>query len=383
MATSATPAAGQTAVNPQPQTTSQAPGGPFIRYSEEGYALMYDQTGVALGGSATNPLVAAPGYARRFRVKVNASGGVNGTHTVAINADAPWNVVQQVVLYDPSGTQLIQGGGYEILHLVNKYGGQNGLESYADTSNWPSYSAPSVGTAGTGNFVFNSGLPLEAAKGYGCISMANASQLPKIQWTLGTSAALFSVAPGTLPTVEIKVGLEYYWLPLNSSIEPPGLGSTLQWNQQTGNPGIGSASNLSVTFPRLGGYITTIILVLRDSTGARIDEYPDPISLYLDGVPIAAQKPLGDVEDDMSNIFQYASGFGRETGVLVFTRKTSLNQISNGLLDTGEGYLSTNPGTSVQIQGTWGTISNAPASMEIIAGQFVPSGAMLTGLLES
>jgi hypothetical protein len=372
------------AVNPQPQTTGQAAGGPFIRYSEEGYILMYDSTGNKFGGSVTQPLVSAPGYVRRFRVYINATGGVNGTNTVTAGADAPYNSVQQVLLFDPSGTQLIQGGGYEILHLVNKYGGQNGLWAYGDPNSLPSYSAVSTGSSGTGNFTFSSSLPLEAAKGYGTISMANASQLPKIQFTLGSSASVYgTTSPGTVPTVEVKVGAEYYWLPLQSQIQPPGLGSTLQWNQQTGNPPVGSATNLSVTFPRMGGYITTIIVVLRDSTGARIDQFPNPLSLYLDGVPIAAQKPIADIYDDMANQFQLASGFLRETGVLVFTRKDSLNQIVMGLLDTGEGYLSTNPGTSIQIQGTWGTISNAPAQLEIIAGQFVPSGAMLTGLLEN
>lgn len=303
--------------------------------------------------------------------------------TVAANADAPYNVIQQVLFVDPSGTQLVQGGGYEIFHLVNKYGGQNGLWQFADPASLPTYSAPSVGASGTGDFEFSSSLPLEAAKGYGTISMANASQLPKVQFTLAPSSSVYSTAPGTLPSMEIKMGLEYYWLPLNSTIEPPGIGSTLQWNQQTGFPSIGSGTNLSVNFPRLGGYITTIILVLRDSTGARIDAFPNPISLYLDGVPIAAQKPLADVEDDMSNQFQFDSSNGRETGVLVFTRKTSLSQTSLGLFDTGEGYLSTNPGTSVQVQGTWGTIANAPAQLTILAGQFVPSGAMLRGILEA
>ena len=79
------------AVNPQPQTTGQQEGGPFIRYTEEGYALMYDQTAVAFGGAVTAPLVAAPGYARRFRVTINATGGVNGTTTVAAAADAPFS----------------------------------------------------------------------------------------------------------------------------------------------------------------------------------------------------------------------------------------------------------------------------------------------------
>ncbi len=377
----ATAAAAQ-AVNPKPQTTQQPAGGPFIRYSEEGYLPQYDVTGVKFGGQISQPLVSAPGYARRFRMKFIASGGVNGTVTVAAAADAPWNAIQQVLLFDPSGTQLIQGGGYSIFHLVNKYGGQHGLQAYADPAALPSFSAVSVGSSGTGDFTFASSLPLEAAKGYGVISMANASQLPKIQLNFASASSVYTTAPGTPPTIEAKVGVEYYWLPLNSAIEPPGLGSTMQWNEQTGNPSIGSASNVYVTFPQLGGFISTIILVLRDSTGARIDEFPDPLSLYLDGVPIAANKPLSDVEDDMANQFQLATGFLRETGVLVFTRKTSLNQMSLGLADTGEGYLSTNPGTSVQVQGTWGTISNAPASLTIIAGQFVPSGPMLQGLLE-
>lgn len=376
-------AAAAQAVNPQPQTTGQQPGGPFIRYSEEGYKQMYTVSGQSFGAQINNPLVSAPGYARRFRVRITASGGVNGTVTVAANADAPYNVVQQVLMFDPSGTQIIQGGGYNVFHLINKYGGQNGLWDYGDPGNLPNYSPVSTGSTGTGDFELSAALPLEAAKGYGVISMANASQLPTISMTLAASGTVYSTAPGTLPTIKTVVGLDYYWLPLDSTIEPPGLGSTMQWNQQTAQPSIASGSNQEVNVPRLGGYISTFILVLRDSTGARIDAFPDPISFYLDGVPIASQKPLADVEDDMANEFQLASGFLRETGVLVFTRKTSLAQVQMGLLDTGEGYLSSNPGTAVHIQGTWGTIANSPAQLTVLAGQFVPSGPMLQGLLEA
>ncbi len=337
------------AVNPQPQTTAQGPGGPFIRYSEEGYKPMYSASGVAFGGQINNAVVSAPGYARRFRVRVTAAGGVNGTVTVAAAADAPYSAIQQVLMSDPSGTQLIQGAGYNIFKLGNKYGGQNGLWGYSDPASLPNNTAVSVGSSGTGDFVFASTLPLEAAKGYGTISMASASKLPSITMTLAGSSAVYCTAPGTLPTNTVKVGLDYYWLPLNSAIEPPGLGSTMQWNQKTANPGIGSGSDQAVTVPDLGGYISTFILVLRDSTGARIDAFPDPFSFYLDGVPIASLKPLADIEDDMANQFQLASGFLRETGVLVFTRKTSLNQVILGLLDSGEGYLSSNPGTDVRL----------------------------------
>jgi hypothetical protein len=344
---------------------------------------MYTVPGLAFGGQINTAVVSAPGYARRFRVRVTAGGGVNGTVTVAAAADAPYNAVQQVLVSDPGGTQLIQGGGYNIFKLVNKYGGQAGLWGYSDPAALPTASAVSTGSSGTGDFEFSSTLPLEAAKGYGVISMASASELPTISMTMATAATVYTTAPGTPPTNTVKVGLDYYWLPLDSTIEPPGLGSTMQWNQQTGNPGIASGSNQSVSIPKLGGYISTFILVLRDSTGARIDAFPDPFSFYLDGVPVANQKPLSDIEDDMANQFQLASGFLREAGVLVFTRKTSLFQVMAGLLDSGEGYLSSNPGTSVEAQGTWGTIANGPALLTVLAGQFVPSGAMLRGLLEA
>jgi hypothetical protein len=375
-------AAGDGVVNPQPQTTAQTAGGPFIRYSEEGFKPMYTNAGLAFGSQVNSPLVSAPGYARRFRVRLTASGGVNGTVTVAAQPDAPWSAVQQVVVTSPGGTQLMQGDGYGILHLVNKYGGQNGLWAYGAPDALPNFSSISVGSAGTGDFVAASTLPLEAAKGYGVISMANASELPTISWQLAPAGSVYSTAPGTPPTVTVKVGLDYYWLPLDSTIEPPGLGSTMQWNKQTAYPNISSGSNQEVNVPKLGGYISTFIFVLRDSTGARIDAFPDPLSFYLDGVPVANQKPLADIEDDMANQFQLASGELRETGVLVFTRKTSLAQVEMGLLDTGEGYLSSNPGTSVVLQGTWGTIANSPATLSCYAGQFVPSGAMLRGLLE-
>ena len=369
-------------VNPQPQTTAQPAGGPFIRYSEEGYKPMYSQSGLAFGAQVQAPLVSAPGYARRFRLRLIASGGVNGTNTVAADPDAPWSAVQQIVVTSPGGTQLMQGDGYGLLHLVNKYGGQAGLWAYGAPDALPNFSAISVGSAGTGDFTAAAQLPLEAAKAYGCISMANASELPTISLQLAASSAVYSTAPGTLPTIQVKVGLDYYWLPIDSTIEPPGLGSTLQWNKQTAYPNISSGSNQDVNIPKLGGYISTFIFVLRDSTGARIDAFPDPLSIYVDGVPIANQKPLADIEDDMANQFQLASGELRETGVIAITRKTSLAQVQLGLLDTGEGYLSSNPGTSVVLQGTWGTITNSPATLSCYAGQFVPSGAMLRGLLE-
>ena len=217
--------------------------------------------------------------------------------------------------------------------------------------------------------------PLEFAKGYGCISMANASLLPTLQINLAASSSVYSTAPTTVPTLEIDNYSEFYWLP-QQQIEPPGLGSTRQFVLQVANPTIGSTSSQQVTFPRLVGYIDMFILVLRDSTNARIDVWPTEIRLYVDGIPLI-QIRTDMLYDDMANQYQYnpyTAGTARETGVIVLTRKTSLGQLVMGLLDSLETTLSTNPGTSLAVEGMpWGTVSNALQPCRSSPGRSCPA----------
>jgi hypothetical protein len=77
------------------------------------------------------------------------------------------------------------------------------------------------------------------------------------------------------------------------------------------------------------------------------------------------------------------SGITRPTGVFVYSRRTSLNQRSEGLLDTGEAGLSTNPGTLIELMASpWGTVTNSPGTINVIIGQIVPRGRMVQGLPE-
>ena len=67
----------------------------------------------------------------------------------------------------------------------------------------------------------------------------------------------------------------------------------------------------------------------------------------------------------------------------VLSRRQSLSNIVPPLLDTGETFLSTNPGTLVEVEGApWGTITNSPATLNVLAGLVVPVGALVTGLPE-
>ena len=157
---------------------------------------------------------------------------------------------------------------------------------------------------------------------------------------------------------------------------------------QNANPTVPSASTTTVTLPRLGGFLHTIILVLRDSTGARVEAWGTRFRVYVDGVPLIDSR-VDTFREDMAIQYQLplttaqdAAG-GQDVGVLAINRRTSLSQLSLGLLDTGETFLSTNPGTLIQIEcSPWGTISNAPGTLEAIIGQVVPAGSLLQGLPE-
>lgn len=387
-ATIATPA--------QPQTTVEPPGGPFIRHSEPGKARIYDLTGQSFSGVITQPLVAIPGYAARFRTRWVATGGANGNSSATAGAaDAPYNIAQLIQLWDALGTTIYSLPGYEGQKLVPLYSGGFGVfDGSQDVANLPSFSGIAGGSTstGTGNFTFNSCIPLEFAKGYGCLGMADGDVLPKIQIQLNASASVYTTAPQTVPTgIEVRINTDFYWLPQGQDVAPPGLGSTRQWFLQQGNPTVaGSSSTTTVTIPRQGGYIDTIILILRDSTNARIDQWPSIFRFSLDGIGEIVTN-IDEIYDDMA----IALGVGatsappagmvaRPIGTICITRKTSLGQRIFGLLDSLETVLSTSPGTAMTVEGApWGSSStNTPWTLNGVLGQIIPSAALLQGLPE-
>lgn len=384
---------GTVAGRPQPQTTAEPAGGPFVRHAPDGRRAMYVDT-QQFGGFMGRPMVSSPGWNKGYRLLVTSATGAGTGGVIAATAggqDAPWSLGQLVQMKDAFGTQLLTGPGYDILYGVPKYGGQFGLDLMRDPKNSPQNTPI---TAASGAFQFASYLPFEFAKGYGVVSGANAALLPVLQINLAPASTLFSTPPSVLPTLTETVDADFYWLP-NVPADPPGIGTTEQWIYQPCNPTIPSNASELVQLPRLGGYLTGLLLDLRDSTGARVDAYPSRPKLVVDGVPLL-DSLFSTIQEDMAiatgigagaAVTQTAAGtipVARDTGLMYISRKTSLSQRELGLLDTGEIFLSTNPGTQIELAGyPWGTISNSPATLNAIVGQVVPSGALVRGLPEA
>jgi hypothetical protein len=251
------------------------------------------------------------------------------------------------------------------------------------------------------------------------LSAANASLLPTLQFNFNSLTGVYgSSTTGTPPTIGTALDTSFYWLPEGVAVEPPGLGTTRQWILQQANPQIPASAAARIQLPRLGGYLDTICVELRNNAGANVRDggyFPggptaaiaastSRLQLYVDGVPMI-DATMAEWYDNMAIEFQLTAtqiGFGSSGagaypapvvptfanqnlgGVIAITRKTSLNQVSLGLLDTGEAYLSTNPGTLLEMNfapagaGAGGTAATA----SVLVGQIVPTGAVIQGLPE-
>jgi hypothetical protein len=368
-------------VSRQPQTTAMPAGGnvPFSRMSRQMQILGPVSSGVTFGSLFTPPIKPAGGYIRYYPLYIAATGG-SGTVAVA-SADSPWNAVQNIFLRDPFGQPIIQADGYS-LYLIDLYGGQSGTLNYGNNDGTlPSFTAVST----NGNFQFRLHLPMELdSSGYCSLPAMNAASQPSIWVQLNPASVVYSTQPSTVPTVTLELDEEFWAAPVdNPQYAPPDVGSSAQWSVTKAATGIASNQFQRIVLPRVGTYINTLILVLRDSTGARIDGYPSTdLSLWVDGVPHLYEN-FAERADKMYAQF----GVTRPAGVVVYTFRNSV-QTFVSTADTYDLILPTSPATLLEAVGTWGSgsglafqggqtsITNVPAQLYQITGELFPLGGI-------
>jgi len=362
---------GMGTVSRMPQTTSapQSANVPFPRLSRQGQILGPTIAGQAFGGLWTPILKPVGGYLRSLRFKLQASGGNYTASTYT--TDAPYNTIQNIFFRDPFGQPIIQASGYS-LFLINLYSGQVGALGFGNLSSaLPSWSA---GSATTGAFTFALSIPLELdSSAYCSLPDMNASSQPQIQVQLNPATTVYATKTGaTDPTLTLTLDEPFWMAPVdNPAAAPADVGSSAQWSESRAAAGVGSAQFQRIQLPRVGTYIHTLILVLRDSTGARLDAWPQSdLSLWFDGVPV-----LFESFDERADLMFTQFGVTRPTGVIVYTFRNSIQSfVSNG--DTYDLLAPTTPATLLEVAGTFGTISNAPATITAVVGELFPLGGI-------
>lgn len=359
-------------VSRMPQTTAPAPtnNAPFVRLSKKAFNRGYSLAGQAFGALVNQPIKPVGGWLRHLVLTVQATGGTSTAATVA-TGDAPWNVIQTLLLRDPLGQPIINMDGYG-LYLMQKYSGQCAQGRRADASVLPSFSAVQLTSgAGSGNFLFKLILPFELdSSGYCALSSLNAAANIQMDIQFAASASVYTTPPSTLPTLTVTVEQAFWAAPVaNPSIGPPDPGASAQWTKVGGQTSVPSASNVFVATPRKGTFIHTLIVVLRDSANVRQDNWPlTDLTLQLDGVPIKIEN-FADRVDDMD---RFTDGITRDTGVIAHTFRDSVQQeISSA--DTHDLTLPTTPATLLEIGGTFQAIGASPGSLTFYTGELYPT----------
>lgn len=353
-----------------PQTTGQPVTGnvPFTRLSRQGQIPGQTLAGQAFNSQWNPTLRPVGGYVRQYVLTVSAVSG--GATAATAAADAPFNSIQNLFLRDSFGQPIINLDGYA-LYLANIYGGQYGMLGYGNNpTGLPSYQ--NVNTV-TGAFNFRLLIPLEMdSSGYCSLPSMNAASQPQLQVQWNTSGTVYSAITGTVPTITSQVNETYWMAPVDHpEIAPPDVGSSGQWTQTRAAAGVASNQNQKIQLPRVGTLIHTLILILRDSTGARIDAFPtSDLMLWVDGVPVLFET-LQERTDKMYAEF----GVNRPTGVIVYTFRNSV-QTAVSTADTYDELLPTTPATLLEVSGTWQTFANAPAILTAVTGELFPQGGI-------
>lgn len=394
----------QGTVSRMPQTTAQptTPAGaaPFSRLSRQGQILGPAQSGLAYGALWTPTLKPVGGYMRYLSITMQTAGQ-SGTTTNTLSADAPFNVIQNLFLRDPYGQPIIQADGFS-LNLILFYSGQRGMLGFGNDNNLnPSFVAPSTisgsstNTAGgAGNFTFNIEIPFEAdSSGYCSLPSMNAASQAQVQLQLNPSATVYgATAPVALGTVTGTINEPFWMAPVdNPQIAPPDVGSSLQWSVTRAQSLVSASAFQRIVLPRVGTFITTLILILRDSTGARVESWPvSDLSLWVDGVPVFFES-LAERADVMFHQFggyslTLAGGAApvqkRPVGVVAYSFRESV-QTAVSTADTYDLLLPTTPATLLEIGGTWGSAANSPYTLYCVTGELFPvSGIPYTHLAQ-
>lgn len=256
------------AVNPVPFTQASTHG------CEQGptFTVTPGTSQQTLGPAA----LPATGYLRRVILEVTGAGGIGGVGA----GDYPFNIFSLVRLTDTNGAPIYELSGYNTL-LADTYGGYAGA---SDPRTDPDFSASATVPA------IEPYVPLELdATGMGAPANLSASSAYRLTLVVDTSANIWSVVPGTPPTLTVTVWCEYWTLPnpvdqggRPQAVAPPFAGTLQLWSQQP-NISVNAGAN-RIALNRMGNLLRTVLVVLRTSGNRSDAVIGDPISLRWDDI---------------------------------------------------------------------------------------------------
>jgi|SRR5215471_3190628 len=375
---------------------------PFIRATKKHREPFFDlSTAIgapaAAGQTTLSPInVPAYGFLRGLWIRVDVSGFTGATAaygTTATGFDFGLNAFSFIGLFDVNGAPLYGPFASSFQsYLIGKYGGYHRyFDARVGDSTFPT----------TGNFGEWFYVPVELVRrnALGSLANLNAAATYKLQLTLNSPANLYSTQPaGGTGTMRVRVWLDAWAQPPATDLLgnmtqqiPYAHGTTQFWSESTYTIGAG---NQIVRLLRVGLYIRTLIVTVRQTTGARMITnqatsdamWPDPVQLFLDGFELVNigqnffwQDMYGLYNTTPNNIDGQAATIGnavsgRDTSVYVFQFMDDDSSVVGN--EERNRYLPTLQSSRLELRGTFGANT---ASLSVLTNDVAPAGDIFCG----
>lgn len=364
-----------------PTAQGGAPAGgtvPFLvgsqKYREQPFFSISNQLGASQITLTPVPNITPGNFLSGVVIQITSTGGVLGT-TAALTTDGILNLLNSISLTDTGGGEILYPMGLFEAVMCQKYlrpwlGDPQKRAGYSNSIN------PSI------TFRFG----VEVRDTLAVLANTDARAQYRLNVVLGPLLNLVTSATGvTAPTVTVSGYIDAWAQPDAVDLAgrqiaplPPGLGVSrfLMHETDTWNRG-NNTFRLTLT----GNEIRGLILIFRDSTGARIDltdANAGPLRFRLDNRVLWVMNPSQIVEE-MAAFYQTyydgaaagvtTAGYTRETGVYVIPRfRSPGNLMGEFWLQTVEQSL-----LQIEVQGAdQGT--NSPGTLEVLYDQLAVAG---------
>jgi hypothetical protein len=359
---------------------------PFLVGSSKYREAPFFSIATTLGASQVTltptPQITPGNFLSGVVLQISSASGVLGT-TAALTADGVLAVISSMSLTDTGGGEILYPMGLLEYVLAQKY-----LRPWLGDPQKRSDFSNSINPAITVRF------GVEVRDTLAILANTDARAQYRLNIVVGPLLNLVTVSTGvTPPVVTVKGYIDAWAQPDAVDLAgrpitplPPGLGVSRFLMHETD---VFTTGNNTIRFTLTGNEIRGLILIVRDSTGARInltDANAGQIRFRLDNRVLWVMTPTQIVEE-MSAFYssyygggattsQTAPGYTRETGVYVIPRFRKPGDLQ------GEFWLQTVEQSLLQIElnGTdLGT--NAPGTIEVLYDQLAVGG-QLPGNLE-
>lgn len=352
--------ASATAAAPAASASGGGPTVPFLIASNVYVEKFNTQTSQLTANTQPFTINIIPnGYLSAVRVELRSTGGAGGVTT----ADNPWTVYQNIELDNIDGANILYpmgGWSHYIANWMYKpwLGDPARRYDYAASQN-PSGSlsiAPEIrGTAGV-------------------LANTDARSQYKVAYTLAATTAIgtgLTTAPTTTTTLYLETWAQPDKTDLHGNAQeavPPGLNvQTLRRHQLGALNGVGAANTIQLA--NTGNELRGVLMVTRDSNGARVDALSDPIRWRLDTRAMGVFSPnelfnlMGDTYEQLQNGTSV-----RPTGVYMWQRFRDPGDFQ------GQSWLTTTNATYVIFESTTAAGIASPGTWEVITDEVIPVG---------